>query len=115
MKSTAIHRENRWTPERTLNPYISEALDRKRRASDYEAEMKLIGAEFRRRRIEKGYALDGVARLFRMPKSRLYKIECGNYPYVDLSYLYVLAALYETSLAEILSVIPNTNFENLIH
>lgn len=49
-----------------------------------------------------------------MPKYRLYKIECGTYPYVELSYLYVLAALYDTSLAEILSVIPNTNFESLI-
>lgn len=81
--------------------------------SDYENELKLICAELRRRRIEKGYSLGSISRILRIPKRRLYKIECGNYPYVSPTYFWIMAAIYGASPREILSVIPGFRFQDV--
>jgi len=113
MKSTVTLREDRWTMPRTLNPYISEALQRKRHQADYQTEMELVGAYLRALRMERGYTLDAVAKALKMPKGRLYKIERGTYPHFNVPYLYSLADHYDTSVAGILSAIPAARFDNV--
>jgi len=74
----------------------------------------LIGEQLRRLRIDKGYGLEAVAKAVRMSKFRLYKIEHGKYLHFDVRQLNRLKEYYYTSLTEILSVIPDTSFDNLV-
>jgi hypothetical protein len=106
MKATFVSKQNRWNAERRLNPYLSQALERKRFWLSYSTEFELIGAQLRRLRLDKGYGIEWVAKAIRMPTARLFRIEQGAYMHFELCHLQRLSALYDTSPLAILSVIP---------
>ena len=113
MKTTLTPMATRWTTSRTLNCHISEALQRKRHQADYQTEMALIGTRLRTLRVERGYALHAVARALKMPKRRLYQIECGTYLHFGLRELHGLSDYYGLSPVEVLTVIPHARFDKL--
>jgi len=112
MKTTLHLKKNHWTPERKTNPYIVEARRRERFWLDFRLESELIGARLRRLRIDKGYSLEFVAKTIRMSKIRLYKIEHGQYLHFEAPDLAALSHLYYTTQMEVLSVIPDSLFED---
>jgi transcriptional regulator with XRE-family HTH domain len=73
----------------------------------------MVGAELRRVRTEKGLALEDAARAMKLSKYRLCKIEHGMYASFDLRHLYGISALYGVSPMEILSIVPDSMFQNI--
>jgi hypothetical protein len=106
MKATFTGKQNHWSTERRLNPYLSQAMERKRFWLSYSTEFELIGAQLRRLRMDRGYGIEWVAKAIRMPTTRLFRIEQGAYMHFELCHLQRLSALYDTSSLAILSVIP---------
>jgi len=115
MKTVSVPRKDRWNTERKVNPNISQARQRERTRFDFRIEMELIGARLRRLRMDKGYSLESTAKALKMPKRRLHKIEYGLYVHFGLSDLCKLSKHYDTSTVEILSVIPDGMFEDLVY
>ena len=93
------------------NRHVSQAAARKRHGFAYQAEMDLIGAEFRRLRLEKGLTIGAVAQAMGMRKYRICQIEHGMYIHFDLGQLYRLSAHYGVSHLDVLAVIPGTTFK----
>ena len=89
-----------------------QAANREHARFDYQNELALIGAELRRLRTVQRLSIEAVARALKMPKYRLARIEHGLYIHLGLPDLYRLAELYHVSPLDIVSVIPNTRFED---
>jgi len=96
-----------------MSPHRTQAHARERHRFDFQNEMTLIGTELRRLRKERVFTIESVARALKISKYRLARIEHGMYIHLDIPGLYQLAEHYNVSPFDILSVIPNTTFENL--
>jgi DNA-binding XRE family transcriptional regulator len=108
-----LHRRDRWNAERTINPYVTEARARERFWQEFRIEMELIGARFRKVRLDHGYSLESVAKALKIPKRRLSQIERGMYKHFEIIHLDTLCEHYNTTRTHILSVLPGANLEGV--
>ena len=93
--------------------HLAPAHNRESARLDFQVAMDLIGAEFRRLRLERGLTINAVAKAVRMPKYRLYQIELGLYIHLDVSQLHRLCARYGVSHLQVLQIIPGTLFGDI--
>lgn len=96
------------------NPHRAQAHAREEHSADFNAEMILIGIEVRRLRQKQGLSIEKAAKALKISKYRLARIEHGLYIHLDVPGLYRLAALYNVKPLDILAVIPNTSFGQIM-
>jgi hypothetical protein len=112
MKATSPVNTRRTTRKQSAS-YIAEARARKQAWRDFRLQIGWIGAQLWRLRQAKGYGIDYVAKALKMSKHRVAKIEHGTYIHFGIRDLQRLSALYGSTPVEVLSVIPDTWFEDL--